>query len=144
LLTKSGIHGYVLSRLYQNSWQDKLWEEQEWVHKTKSWLGMRDKCKQHPTRSSEAIPFLWMLVSKSMNLKWRPTKSFYKKQYRLNILKSRIDRQEQSSYGPWEHLIIPESVMPRSSYLKNFLKIDEHIVNHMFGSKLRKANKNSV
>ena len=98
LLTRSGIHGYVLSRLYQNSWKDVKYEEQDWVHKVKSWLGVRERCKQHPTRSSDAIPFLYHLVSKSMNIKWRPTKSFYKNFYEKNIEKMFTDQERPRDY----------------------------------------------
>lgn len=79
LLTKSGVHGYVLSRLYQNSWEDKEFEEQPWIHDLQSWLGCRQKCKKHPTRSTDAISFLHLMVSKSMDPNWKAGKTYFNK-----------------------------------------------------------------
>lgn len=77
LLTKSGMHGYVMSRLYQDSWKDKIFEEREWLQDANSWLGKRQECKGHPTRSTEAISFLHLIISKSMDFNWKPGKRYF-------------------------------------------------------------------
>lgn len=108
LLTKSGMHGYVMSRLYQDSWKDKLFEEKEWLHDTESWLGKRQKCKGHPTRSTEAISFLHLIVSKSMNFNWKPGKRTFST-WRKNHIREVWTREEEERIRYLSEAFIPIS-----------------------------------
>lgn len=95
LLTKSGSHGYVMSRLYQDSWKDKLFEEKEWLQDANSWLGKRQKCKGHPTRSTEAISFLHLIVSKSMDFNWKPGKRYFSSWRKKEVMRVWTNQEEE-------------------------------------------------
>lgn len=114
LLTKSGVHGYVLSRLYQDSWKDKLFEEQPWIHDLNSWLGRRRKCKQHPTKSTEAISFLHLMVSKSMDPKWKAGKRYFKK-WRKEHLKEIWTQEEKDRMSYLSEAFMPPSDQVRKN-----------------------------